>query len=333
MPKNKIIAISFTDLHIHPFQLFNENDRRLKTSLRCLKYIGSVAEKLKVPVLFGGDLYHNPQELKNRVNSQTLKYFHKYFELKGIPFIAISGNHDMAEKNYLEHRSPSHLESFTHFKKFKLIDFDYFDTPHFTVFGIPYLNSEDELVKAIKITSKKALETSTLGGRILMLHTDLPGAKTPAGFELKEYAENFNLKKLFKVFDLVFCGHIHKPQLILGNVIMGGSPIHQVQSDAGTQMGYWEIYQDFSTKLIPLNDKFPTFKYVGENLLSQKPKDDKDYWLPVPVATEAPEDGSSFNTKVSTKKLVKAYTQQIGEKRKFYKNTLLKTLIEAKNNA
>ena len=323
---SKLLGIAFSDLHCHQFAAFNNHPSgtRLHFCLEVLKKIGKIAEGLNIPVFFCGDLYHTPKELSNLTNSSTLLTYQKFFDEKGINFFAISGNHDMSERNSIDRRSPSHLESFQIFKTFYLLDKKPEKLESLDIYGIPYMDNDRDVLTLIKEYRKKI---NPKKHNILLLHRDLPGAKTPAGFEAKEYHHlNTDLEKLFTGFNTVLVGHIHKPQRLGKNIIMLGSPIHQIKSDEGTEMGCWLIYDDKQV-FKSFNEYFPTFITPQEEG-GEYPA--KDYILEMPkkVIVEKDSNKKEFNLSNSRKKLAKSYLnhKKVEDKRK--RKALIKTLKE-----
>lgn len=333
---SKPISIAFSDLHIHKFKQFSDTVKgingRLYQSLQVLKFMGKRAHELDVPILFSGDLFHNNEEIENQTGSLTLKYYKKYIADKGIHFAAISGNHDFSERNGKDHRSPSHLSKLQVFPNFHLLD----ELSHVVlnnnlmIQGVPYMDNDADTLKEIW---DRRPSVDMYGGnitKVLLLHQDFPGAKTPAGFECKEYNAfgDSKLKALFKNnWDWVLCGHIHKPQRLFNNTWMLGSPIHQISSDEGTEMGYWLIYRDRKPKFISLNDKFPTFKTIKYN---QSPSNDKDYFIRLPKddLAEKKVKKDKFSLNQNRERLAKNYVAHKGIKDKKKLKALKKILSE-----
>ena len=86
--------------------------------------------------------------------------------------------------------------------------------------SIPYIDHNvglSEYLKNIKLDKD--------ADNILMLHTDYPGAKDTDGREI-DSVENLNLNVLNR-FDLIICGHIHKPQRLSKKVYMIGAPYNK----------------------------------------------------------------------------------------------------------
>lgn len=319
----KPIAIIFSDLHIHKWKRYNEDNKRLKHDLSVIDYLGFLAKKYKVPILFEGDLFEDPKNLSNEVINYALSGYKKFIEGRSVKFYAISGNHDMSQNNTFQKRSPSYLHAFDEmFKTFNLMDFKSFECENFNLYGVPYLKGNKDFEEAIN--SFKIIPNGKKN--ILNIHTDLPGALDTDGREVgTAYNIPQNLRKFFKKFDLVLSGHIHAPQVISkGKVFMIGSPKHQNISDMGCDMGYWILTEDFKMIFKKL-DQFPKFKPLGWN---DELPDDFNYYVRIPE-----EDGMSvevskkeFSNQLDRVTLAKRYCKTTGIKSKVKKQTLLRIL-------
>lgn len=316
----KVIALAFADLHIHKFRNFNDKPPgRLHWCLEVLRIISLNAMHRDVPVLFMGDLFHNPKEIENETMSKTQRYFYKYFEQNKIPFLAISGNHDLSEKNSIDHKSPSHLDSFLHFQWFGKMDNHSAQYEGFYIAGIPYMNNDKDVVEMEKQLRKGAKKGD--GVKVLMLHGDFPGAVTPSGFKVNE-TEHIT-KETFKYWDLVLCGHIHKAQTLSDKVYMLGTPLHQDAGDEGNVNGYWEVYDNGKMKFIPIKDtpKFRTLK-PGET-----PSNTTDYWItPEQVLEDEDSEEGEFSLSNKRDKLAKRYCKLRGVKSKAKRRALIEIL-------
>lgn len=330
MSNKKVIALSTADLHTHKFRNFNVNNSRLKNTVDAIKHIDSEAAKLGVPVLFSGDLIHDPKFLEN----ETGKLLHKTFAALESHWLGISGNHDFSEKNGLDHCSPSHLDSFIHHPKFTHVIQS--NTPwsdskgNFLLWGLPYMNNDKDLAKAIntlRVSAKTYAKRDKGSIHVLLLHTDLPGAKTPEGTIINETDHiPLNMDKFFEPWDLVLCGHIHRPQKLSNKCYMLGSPIHQNAGDKGIKMGYWEVYSDASMKFIHL-DKYPKFRQLKQG---EKPTNETDYWIEYDeVLVDENVEVGEFNIANSRKELASRYMKTKGIKDKLKRRELIKILNEA----
>lgn len=333
MAEKQIVAISFADLHLHKFKdqatspAYRE---RLVWSMKALKRICDRAEELNVPVLFNGDLFHDPAELESEVSSLAQMFFSRH---KGI-FFAISGNHDLSQKNTLVNTSPTHLNSFTQYANFIKLDNTSVQTKSLYLTGIPYYNAEEDLIKRIKEEKENIKALPRKGLKILMLHNDMPGAVNPMGESVKGCKIPKDLDKFFKPWDLVLCGHIHKPQKLSGKVYMLGSPIQQNFGDEDCDMGYWEIYSNGKMKFVHL-EEFPKFVRIAQGLydeaIDQLASEGRlyDYVKPIPEeGDEKGEDTSDYGVTKSRTELARAYCRDRGIKDK----KKIRKLIECLNN-
>ena len=203
---SKVIAVAFSDLHLNLWAKFNKDYKRTQDSFRVLFKIKEVCNKYKVPALFCGDLFHKPEVIQKELFTMIVKQFLK---LNGTSFkcYTISGNHEIMEiskvgiqpKSWIYDLDP--LFPWLHdldYKTFRL-------THNIQVHGIPYVDHNIGLS-----TYLKNMKLEDGYKHILLLHTDYPGAKDTDG-RVVDSAENINLNMLNR-FDLVLCGHIHKPQ-------------------------------------------------------------------------------------------------------------------------
>lgn len=323
-----LIAIAFSDLHLFKFKLFNKGNSRLEWSLKALKEIGNAAIKLDVPILFAGDLFHTPAHLENETLNLAIDYYQRYIDQRHIDFFAISGNHDMSEKNGLKHISPSYLKVFYNvFRNFHLCDgmeLPWTTRSGLKIQGIPYYNNEHELRKQIK-NYGKVMDTHK-GYKILLLHGDCPGTMDN-GHEVPEngLGTKSNLKKLFASWDQVIFGHIHQPQKITKKILMCGSPIAQISSDKA-QMGYWKIFTDQPPEFVGLVN-FPKFVKLGKDEIIMNPESAIDYYIPYEDAGKIEEvEAGEFDLGNSRKTLAKRYMKAKGIKDKAKKSALIKVL-------
>lgn len=319
-----IIALACADLHINNWKDAHTEKDGLLRSLAPLVEIGKRATELNVPILSAGDLFHKPKSLDNDVMGTFIDYFKTYIKK---PFIAISGNHDQSQKNTLKHKSPSYVMTFSKvLDNLNCIDEIGMIIPMYNegfqqihIKGIPYLKHNMGFKKRLK---KIKTQISKSSFNILIIHTDLPGAKDSHGYEINS-AEDIegDLDKYFKEFNLVLCGHIHRPQRLGKNVYMLGAPSHQNKGDMGIDMGYWEVYSDASMKFIKLN--LPEYKYYkGKN-----PPDDKHIYIPKPKSIKLiPGTIGSFDTKQSKVNIAKVYLKETRVKSKAKKKALIKAL-------
>jgi DNA repair exonuclease SbcCD nuclease subunit len=312
----EIVAIATADWHIHKFRQFNRPEKsRLDWCIWMVRNLLNKSAELKVPLLFAGDLIHNPKEVENETITRVIDTIG--YNIRQ-PFIAISGNHDMSEKNALGHKSPSYLAAFKHLANFHRVDNAFWSNDKLAVWGIPYMNDSQDVNIQLKKLSK---DPGSDRLKILLLHTDLLGAKTPEGFSVNESKIK---TKYFKNWDLVLAGHIHMGQKLGKNVYMLGTPIAQDAGHVGIPCGYWEIYSDASVEFVELKN-FPKF-IKGE----QDPTDELNYFLPPEEITEENErEVGKFTLNQSRDSLAKKYCKVKGIKDKKKRQALIKILNES----
>lgn len=291
LPRTKVIAIWFTDLHAHLWKSFNENNRRLYLGQQSLELIAEQCRIHKAPALFSGDLYHADTDVPQEVIEMMLTTYKTEFEDNKIPFYGISGNHDQhGMDNRHSKPCPTHLSVYSKlFPTFNLMDYGYKVTKDFMVCGIPYNIGNVDLS-----TFRKYFRELDTGKKpkILLIHTDLPGAKEPNGLSLETFQNvSSNYVEFAKGFDLILSGHIHKPQQLHKKVYMGGAMYQQRKSDEGCEMGYWRIYDNLELEFVPVN--FPQFK--------QGPPDNFNYCYERPASSldEVVHLGEETNYKAS----------------------------------
>lgn len=318
---SKLLAIACSDFHVHKFKQFNHGNSRLENTISAITEIYNYARERDIPILFAGDFYHDPQTVENETNYlglKTLKQLSKHTRT-----YAISGNHDLSQRNGKTNKSPSHLNIFEHlFLNFRLVDSTIITTYDFLVAGVPYMDNEVDLRDAIVDLNKTVNHMNFPHPKILLLHTDWMNAKTCTGITIGEM-EYLN-KRLIEDWDWVICGHIHKPQVLGSNIIMCGSPIHQNAGDEGVEMGFWEIYND-KVVFIPLN-KYPHYKTLTPTMQ----KNDKDYYIEqgALLVVEKHETGE-FTLDKSKKKLATKYCDMLGINNRAKRKALIEILNRA----
>lgn len=322
----KVIAIGCADLHLHNWEMDNYPPQfRLMQANEAILEMFSVAKYNKCPILFSGDFIHNPKYIDNITFNNLMALIRKidtnYYPNTRI--YAISGNHDQSEPNTINNASPSYLNNLEGvFKCFSNAEYTAHNiTDKIQVIGIPYLTGNVGLKEKI-LEVKKVVKNPKR--TILMLHSDLPGAKESDGREVGT-VENFEgVLELLKEFGLVISGHIHRPQQLGPNIYMLGAMNHQKTSDEGCKMGYWKIYKDFSMEFVRLRlPEFKTVKVIPENNLSH-------YWIKkeesVVESVEKSDIVVDFSTSKKKISLVKTYLTKKGIKSKSKKNILIKVI-------
>lgn len=318
-----LVAYVISDLHINDWAKFNENDTRTHNQMRILVSLLSKSYNERVPILFCGDLFHKPDiirpELLNLIFYDSLVIHSRYM---GYPIMyAISGNHEINHISKIGEHPVSWTRLFT--KMFPwLVCLDYCQIlikDNIMIHGVPYVDHNIGLSKYLK-----EMKLDPKQKHILMLHTDYPGARDTDGREVGS-VENLNLNVLDR-FDLVLCGHIHKPQRLSKKVYMIGAPIQQRRTDRDCDMGYWKLYDDLSMTFVKLKG-YPRFIDVESQ---DEIKDDGNYYTVIPKIASTPVETKHKITKQLTNKtLAKRYMKVKGIKDKNKEQLLIKVLKEA----
>lgn len=321
----KVIAVAFSDLHLNDWAKHNQDNQRTLNHFRVLSIIQDLCKKHKCPALFCGDLFHKSENISQELIMMVQEHFSKL----SFNCLAIEGNHDLYKVSSI--KNPTHGWVYL-FSKNRLylswltdISFRKYDLYPNTnckimVHGVPYIDHNIGLNDYLK-----NLELNDGYKHILLLHTDYPGAEDTDGRKV-DSVENLNLNILNR-FDLVLCGHIHKPQRLSKKVYMVGAPLQQRRTDKNCKLGYWLIYEDLSVKFVELKG-FPKFIDVESE---DEIKDDGNYYTVVPKQKTSEQASTNHKiTKQLTKtKLAKRYLKEKGIKDEKKQNLLIRTLKRA----
>ena len=297
----KVIAIAFSDLHINNWNKFNDYYKRTLNSIRVLFLIKDLCKKYKCPALFCGDLLHKPENIDSDLFGILVDKFNELFDGTW-EMLSINGNHDLNKVNNVDNPVSGWLNKFAKiYTDIVCIDCDSYSIGNnYQVFGIPYIDHNigiNQYIKNLKLNDKK---------NILLLHTDYPGAKDTDNTEVNS-VENLNINILSR-FDLVLCGHIHKPQRLSKKVYMVGAPNQQRRTDKDCELGYCEIYSDLSVKFIPFTD-FPKFIDVDND---SDIVDDGNYYTVIKVKDEMELSTNNIKPTFSKKRIVRRYLKEKG---------------------
>lgn len=301
----KILAIVFSDLHINNWNKYNLENVRTLNHLRVLFDIRDKCLKHKCPAIFLGDLFHKPENMPQELMALVQKKFFELNTLDGFICYAISGNHDMNTLSTLSSFPNSWVSLFAKYHPWlKCIDFQKHKLGKYVLLGIPYIDNNQGLNIFLSNYIKENPQEKT----ILLLHTNYPGAKDTDG-RVIDADSNLSLNVL-SLFDLVLCGHIHKPQRLSNNTYMIGAPLQQRRTDKNCELGYWELYSDLSMKFIPL-DNYPKFIDVESE---DEIQFDGNYYTVVPpeeIPEIESEEGNSGKI-LSKRKLISQYLRDQG---------------------
>lgn len=320
----KPIAIIFSDLHLNMWSKFNEGNARTLNHFKVLSCVRKICIKQHIPALFCGDFFHKADgisiELLELMSEQFIDYD---FPVDNLKVFSISGNHDIKLVNTIKSPKYSLVKWLSYqYDWFNCIDFLSVPiAPNIMIHGVPYIDHNIGLSEYLK-----NIEFEDGYKNILLLHTDYPGAKDTDGREI-DSVENLNLNTLNR-FDLVLCGHIHKPQRLSKKVYMIGAPLQQRRTDAKCKLGYWELYPDLSVKFREL-DGFPKFIDVESQ---DEIKEDGNYYTVLPKKTSVQVNSDHNITKqLSKKSLAKQYMKERGISDKKKKNLLIDILNKAES--
>lgn len=320
----KVIALAFSDLHLHDYAKFNQNNSRTLNHIKVLDLIKKKCRRHGCPALFCGDLFHKPENMSLNLFKLVNQKFRELDNSdKPWKMYAISGNHSLGGVAKYLQNYPSWVEEFSKlYSWLECIDFQKIPLgDRYMLYGVPYLDHNiglNEYIKGIDLDKSKK--------NILMLHSDYPGAKDTDGSEVGS-SENINTNLLHK-FDLVLMGHIHKPQKLGKKIIMLGAPLQQRRTDRDCEMGYWKIYEDLSVKFVPFK-KFPKFIDVESE---DQIKDDGNYYTVVAKPKEIEVRENKLTKDLSKTKLVREYMRAKQIKDKDKKHLLINLIKEAEND-
>lgn len=320
----ELLALVFSDLHLNLWAKFNEGNTRTKNGFDVIETLCKESQKHKdIPILFCGDMFHKPENIDQELALMAKSFFDglvdKYPRQR---IYCIEGNHDLKKVNTIGSINQGWISLFQNHvinvigPNVRLNIGPFCD---FEVHGVPYIDHNVGLSEYLK-----NMRLDKYFKHILLLHTDYPGAKDTDDRRI-DSVENLNLNTLSR-FDLVLCGHTHKPQKLGKKVYMIGAPMHQRRTDRDCDMGYWKIYTDLSMKFVHLS-KYPRFIDVESE---EDIKDDGNYYTVLPSKLNLPEVVSHKITKqLSKKKLAHRCMKQQGINDKVKEDLLVKILKES----
>jgi DNA repair exonuclease SbcCD nuclease subunit len=317
----KTVGIVFSDHHLEYWGKYNKGGRRTRVQMDILENLFALAEKRKCPLIFTGDLFHNPNSLSNALLSMVLYEFRVLFtQYPNVNLYAISGNHDLSGINTLTHRSPSYILTLSRlFDNFHCLDFTSLDFEHFTLHGLPYITHNEDYEKIVNM-----IEVDYSKFNILLNHADYAGQKDTNGIVIGK-GENIS-DSLFDKFDKVLSGHVHKKDRINKKVLSIGATHEQKFSDRGGSFGYWVIKKKGGSLRFMFIEKnwAPKFiMYTDESQIT----DDYNYWVKEPK----PEDDIISTLDLedignAPIKMARSYAKQLGLNRS--KRSILIELVK-----
>lgn len=237
-----IAGLMFTDFHAHLFKDFSKPDPefhtdRFRDQLATLETILKRAQELKVPVIFGGDLFHKRIYVDSRVFNPIFDMIAKYSDVQ---VILVRGNHDSVTNSLHSISSLdtlSNLPNVVVFTEPSYLEVGTGETA-FMLHGLPY-GEEIADMKMWLNNSVKQMEKFELPN-LLVAHIGVDGATVGQYSHTLEGA--FTVGDLHPdKFDYIYLGHYHKRQELAPNVIYGGNTIQTSFSDEGQTKGYHEL--------------------------------------------------------------------------------------------
>lgn len=239
----KFVVVS--DPHINEYSRFDENGSRLDNTIEAVANAFKEADLIGAQwVLMCGDLFDSPKLIHTKAMIKTVAMFKlMQRQYPDIVMLAITGNHDLATNSIYGQPVVSAV---------KLIDMTCENVIHLDgnrfpmdldadgsigVYGIRYYKYAEDYQRALdNLIEVNYIEKDRY--KILMIHQSPNEAD---GFIEQHLSVE---DPVYKKFDLVLCGHIHKHQKLSDNFIVVGSPLFRDMADAGQPKGYLVIDTD-----------------------------------------------------------------------------------------
>lgn len=333
MKRRELLAIVFSDLHLNLWTKFNQNMKRTRESFRVLSFLAN--KYPKVPALFCGDLFHKSESIDTDLlemwqefepgnpNSEPYRWEMWY----------IDGNHSLKHRNTVDKPQKS-LATLLRKRWMKDLNFKsekLGDLTLIKVHGIPYIDDNAGINEYLtQLINNHHIGKGSKYKHILMLHTTYPGAKDTDGREVE--ATNAINPNLLNKFDLILCGHIHKPQKLSKKVYMVGCPIQQRRTDMHCKLGYWELYSEPSGNLTMAFKELKGFPKFIDVESEEEIKDDGNYYTVIPPKPRKEEVTTHKITKrLSKKALARKYMKAKGIKDKNKQKLLTDILIKTES--
>jgi DNA repair exonuclease SbcCD nuclease subunit len=307
------IAIVFSDPHIYKYKQFNEGNRRLKNGIALLDYIFKLADTNKIKtIIMPGDLYNLMQIMSTETEDAVIKCLARNFEeYPEIYLVAISGNHDFANKNLIDAPAVSALEHlavvFDHFVLLDGKESVYFTDHKNVIVGVPYYEYPEHFRQAL---AEKELPEE--GPRVFLLMHQV----VASGLPIEDHIEANDL--LLTGYDMVFNGHLHTGKEVTDRFINVGAPMHRDNGDVGTRKGIWLVDLDEPVETLSfkdITDMFPQFIYKEEMDDGLTEWESKQFitWIPAPTAStvEDKQLAEQFRTDLSPATIMQNYCHAI----------------------
>lgn len=314
---NEPLAIVSGDWHLHTWNTFNENGRRMKSQFEALMNLGYTAKLSNIPIIFTGDIGHAFGRVTLELWYEFVRFFGEWARKEYPPIWGISGNHDQEKANYDKDDASRDLWSLLCmiFPKVCVninwlkIDTDIANN-RVSIMGIPYTTYNKSFDKWVK-HFQGTLDMARVN--ILVIHSDLYGAMDNGREVGSVEGIPKDMDEYFGGFDIVLSGHIHMPQSLGKKIYMVGAMSEQRRSDSGADFGFWTLYKTnhrVKLEFTHLKD-LPKFVFLPEGSL---PPDTHNYYIPAKAESkEESEVELGFSNKASKGELVRNYMKAIGD--------------------
>jgi DNA repair exonuclease SbcCD nuclease subunit len=234
----------------------------LPESKRLIEWIKQVADKLKLPIVFGGDQYNDHGSQRVEIVEFWVWAF-EFLTCPGPDVIALVGNHDMNHEGdasvMVAHHKPG-LPVNVVSAPVQLTE---------ACGAVPFYRRNEDFVAAVMTLYNK-------GARTVLCHQEIDGAQYENGFYAPHGVKVSDLPADIKLIS----GHIHKQQEF-GNVWYPGTPRQLTRSDIGETKGIWVVAFDGRRKFIPtpseVAEPFQRLSITPENADLVIPNSEKVY--------------------------------------------------------
>lgn len=253
--------------------------------------IAEVVAKHKAALLIhGGDWFDSRGKIPTMVFNRLYNKL-KEFIAKGIPVYTVVGNHDLAvSEGGVEESSlyvlAEELSNFFVGSPSEPLVVEV--SPGVFLYLIGYSSSVnlEELVREISLSDPKAIN-------IAVLHQVTLGSESSTGYV---FGEGIDAELLSHKFTFSILGDIHKPQLVLDNVLVPGAPYAMDFGDTGDR-GCWVLHLDTADnsvkpEFVPLESPkfltidFDTSEGLNQALFAVKPENFYRFKFPESLSAE-----------------------------------------------
>jgi DNA repair exonuclease SbcCD nuclease subunit len=260
-----------------------------------------------------GDLFNNMQIISTKVvNAVSLCLQQNLTKYQNIKIIAISGNHDMAEKNLIDSPAESALDYlhdlFT--DRFILLDKSIIFTTNngHVIYGLPYFEYPEHFRKALE-TASEYFNLKNGYTSFLLMHQVVG-----SGLPIEDHISPND--PLFDNFTMVFNGHIHDGSQLTDKFINVGAPMARDAGDIGKKRGFWIVDLDDSVSTISFKEItiYPQFihKTVGDTLTEWE-QVQYVIWVPAETAENTNDNlrNEKFNNTLAPKEILANYCAEV----------------------